>query len=369
MSRPRPPHLQKDISRHGKIVWYVRFGRGPKTRIRGVYGTPEFDAAYQEAISGKRALPAGKAARGTLEWLWMLYRQADAWTGLSLATRKQRENIMRPVLKTAGAEPLSRINKKAIEDGRKRRAATPTQAKHFVTTMRQMFMWATAADPPLARSDPTAGITFKRSKKDDTNDGFPVWSDDDIEKYERRWPRGTRERVLFDIYQFTGLRRGDASDVGKQHVRKGVISIRTEKTGMLVTIPILPELQMTLDAGPLGELSWFARLDGKPMVKESVGNFFAEACKMAGIYGKSGHGVRKAAATQAAENEATTAQMNSIFGWEGDAMASLYTKSANRTKIAAGAISKLSRTETETPKPPPDEKVGALGRKRQRKQS
>jgi Phage integrase family len=134
-------------------------------------------------------------------------------------------------------------------------------------------------------------------------------------------------------------------------------------------IPILPELQLTLDAGPLGELSWFARLDGKPMVKESVGNFFAEARKMAGIYGKSGHGVRKAAATQAAENEATMAQMNSIFGWEGDAMASLYTKSANRTKIAAGAIEKLSRTETETPKPSPTVKVGALGRKRQRKQS
>jgi integrase len=175
--------------------------------------------------------------------------------------------------------------------------------------------------------------------------GFPPWNEDDIEKFERRWPRGTRERVLFDIYQFTGLRRGDASVVGKQHVRKGIISIRTEKTGMLVTIPILPELQKTLDAGPLGELSWFARLDGRPMVKESVGSFFAEACKMAGIYGKSGHGVRKAAATQAAENEATTAQMNSIFGWEGDAMASLYTKSANRTKIAAKAINKLSRNK------------------------
>jgi hypothetical protein len=114
-------------------------------------------------------------------------------------------------------------------------------------------------------------------------------------------------------------------------------------------------------------LSWFARLNGKPMVKESVGNFFADACKMAGIYGKSGHGVRKAAATQAAENEATTAQMNSIFGWEGDAMVSLYMKSANRTKIAAGAIEKVTRTKTATPKPPPAEKVGALGRKGQTK--
>ena len=185
------------------------------------------------------------------------------FTGHAQAAREHHA----PRAQDSRRRTLSRINKKAIEDGRKRRAATPTQAKHFVTTMRQMFMWAIAADPPLARSDPTAGITFKRSKKDDTNDGFPVWSDDDVEKFERRWPRGTREQVLFDIYQFTGLRRGDASDVGKQHVRKGVISIRTEKTGMLVTIPILPELQKTLDAGPLGELSWFARLDGKPMVK------------------------------------------------------------------------------------------------------
>lgn len=60
------------------------------------------------------------------------------------------------------------------------------------------------------RSDPTVGISFKRSKKD-KGDGFPVWFEDDIIKHETRWPRGTRERVLFDIYQFTGLRRGDAT--------------------------------------------------------------------------------------------------------------------------------------------------------------
>jgi hypothetical protein len=125
-------------------------------------------------------------------------------------------------------------------------------------------------------------------------------------------------------------------------VNHPAITRASSPLAMLVTIPILPELQKTLDAGPLGELNWFARLNGKPMVKESVGNFFADACKMAGIYGKLGHGVRKAAATQAAENEATTAQMNSIFGWEDYAMAPLYTKSANRTKIAAKAIKKLS---------------------------
>jgi len=128
-------------------------------------------------------------------------------------------------------------------------------------------------------------------------------------------------------------------------VRDGVIHLRTEKTGMVVSIAILPELQETLDAGPLGDLSWFAKLDGDTMTKESVGNFFKEACVKAGITTKSGHGVRKAAATEAADNGATHAELNSIFGWEGDQMASLYTKSANRKKLAAGAIVKLRRTK------------------------
>ena len=120
--------------------------------------------------------------------------------------------------------------------------------------MRGMFTWALDQPEKLVRSDPTHGIGFKRSRKEKKSEGFPVWTDDDIVAFERRWPRGTRERVMFDIFCYTGLRRGDAAVVGRQHVRDGVISIHTEKTGMLVTIPILDDLQKTLDAGPTGDL-------------------------------------------------------------------------------------------------------------------
>jgi hypothetical protein len=41
------------------------------------------------------------------------------------------------------------------------------------------------------------------------------------------------------VYMYTGLRRGDAARVGKQHVRNGVISLQTEKTGQWVHIPTL----------------------------------------------------------------------------------------------------------------------------------
>jgi hypothetical protein len=75
MPRPRPPHLQRSESRHGKVVWFVQMKRGaPKIRIRGEYGSPEFDAAYQAAVTHQPApkKPEIKASQGTLEWAWLL---------------------------------------------------------------------------------------------------------------------------------------------------------------------------------------------------------------------------------------------------------------------------------------------------------
>lgn len=71
---------------------------------------------------------------------------------------------------------------------------------------------------------------------------------DDVQRYERHWPIGTKERVWLGVLLYTGLRRGDAVRLGRQHVRDGVATIRTEKTGVTVTIPILP----VLDENPAG---------------------------------------------------------------------------------------------------------------------
>jgi len=44
--------------------------------------------------------------------------------------------------------------------------------------------------------------------------------------------------------------RADAVRLGRQHVQAGIISFRRQKTGNPVDIPILPELQVALDAMP-----------------------------------------------------------------------------------------------------------------------
>lgn len=125
-------------------------------------------------------------------------------------------------------------------------------------------------------------------------------------------------------------------------------------------------MQRTLDAGPTGELAFICGARGKPLTKESFGTAFKAACKVAGVFNRSAHGCRKIGATRAAENGASVAQLNAIFGWSGTAMASLYTQAADRKRLAQEAMSKVLReNETTTSIPAPRLPVRGKGRKAQ----
>jgi hypothetical protein len=96
MPRPRLPFLQKQVTRHGKVVWYVRRGAGPRIRIKSAHGSTEFFAEYQAAVAALAvASSKGKVWAGSLEWLIRRYRESSAWESLAPATRDQRENILR----------------------------------------------------------------------------------------------------------------------------------------------------------------------------------------------------------------------------------------------------------------------------------
>lgn len=338
MPRPRPPYLHRETNRHGATVWYVRKGQGPRIRIRAAFGTPEFDAEYQAALAGAPRQKRGEPEVGTLVWLLARYRETAEWAALSPATRRQRDNIFVHVRDAAGHHPATKVTQAQIINGKERRGGTPAQARNFLDAMRGLFRWAKKAG--LVRIDPTAGVDNPPRK---AGEGFVAWTEDHVAAYEARWPIGTRQRVWLDVLLYTGLRRGDAVRLGRQHVREGVAAIRTEKSGgkVEVTLPILPVLQATLDASPCGDLTFIAGANGRPLTKESFGNEFKAACRAAGVPG-SAHGVRKIAATRAANAGATVAQLEAIFGWTGGTMASLYTRKADRKRLATAAMHLLS---------------------------
>lgn len=320
-------------------MWYVKTSRaGPRTRIRAEFGTEAFWTEYHAAVAGQTPQKTVAAGKDTLAWAVGLYQKSSAWTKLSEATRRQRKNILDKVLETGGSARLADVTRKAIIDGRERRMDRPAAARHFIETMRHFFGWALESE--FVTVDPTQGV--KVPKK--STEGFAAWDETDCAKYEARWPLGTRERLAYAILRYTGLRRGDAAAVGRQHVKEGVIRLKTQKTGEKVAIVMAPELIEAIEAGPCGELSFIATWENRPMVKEGFGNFMRDACRAAGV-SKSCHGLRKLSATRDAEAGWSEAELEAKYGWRGGRMASHYTKSMDREKLSINAS---RRTENGT---------------------
>jgi plasmid stabilization system protein ParE len=153
MPRPRPPSLHRQVTQHGRTVWYVRVGKGPRVRIRAAYGSPEFSAEYQVAVASARPCNTPSTSVGTLAWLIARYRESAAWAALSATTRRQREAIFLHVLESAGTKPFIRIDTATINAGLERRAGTPSAARHFLDSLRGVFRWALRAGH--TKVDPT----------------------------------------------------------------------------------------------------------------------------------------------------------------------------------------------------------------------
>src|SRR5581483_9948932 len=104
---------------------------------------------------------------------------------------------------------------------------------------------------------------------------------------------------------------------------------------MWVEKPVLPRLADVIARSPTGALTFLETSFGKPYTPAGFGNWFREQCDQAGLPQCSAHGLKKAAATAAAENGATEQQMMALFDWTTPAQAAVYTRAANRKKMAA----------------------------------
>ncbi|WP_336294053.1 tyrosine-type recombinase/integrase [Bartonella sp. CB169] len=346
MSKPRPLHLVKQVTKHGKIVWYVRIGHGSRRRVHGTYGTQEFIDSYKRALAELQGIippkpKPGKLIEGSFAWLLKQYFNSVDWHSLAKVTKKQKELILMKVCDSIGNIPYREIKKAHITAGVERRKETPAMARNFLKALNGLFKWA--IDQSLLENNPTVGVKRPTLKN---KDGFPAWTEEDIEKYYQRWSIGTHERVWIDVLLYTGLRRGDAVRIGWKDVKDNIIHLKTEKSKFQtdVFLPILPELATTLETSPIGDETFICGKEGKSLIKESFGNLFRDACNAAGIK-KSAHGLRKLAATRAANSGATVSQLKALFGWTEDKMASLYTKSADRRRLSLEAIKKFQKSE------------------------
>jgi integrase len=359
MPKPRFWGVEPHRSRHGRLRWYFRPDRTkPRIRLPDNFGSAEFELAYRAAVAGEappasQSLPrqGRRASKGSLAWLVALYLASPAFLGNRASTQRPRRTMLEKLGAEKGQVDIEDIDRSVIQEAMNARRETVHMANAWLTTVSNMFDWAMQeqTDPATGRpfrldSNPCEFVKrFQPPKKDDLDaeeDGHPTFTDEDLAAFEAAYPHGTLGRLIYEVLLCTGLRVGDAAHVGRQHVKDGVLRLKTEKTRTPVALRVLRRLEHALAVGPKGldtELAWITKKNGKAMDKNDLGRVFGEACRKIGLK-RSAHGMRKAAARRYIEAGARPEQLKAIFGWTTSAMVDKYTKMFNREKVSLRAM-------------------------------
>lgn len=334
----RLPYVSLDKGRY----YLRRRGWPRRIRLPDTLASPEFLVAYYEAIRTLEAeakLPKRRATAGTLSWLCQQYYQSAEFKALARSSRSVRRNILERLCEIAGDVPFPLVDAKNIRRRRDALASRPESANGFLKAIRALFKWA--VDAGHMGHNPATEVPRIKVK----SDGFHTWSVAEVEQFMRRHGPGTKPHLALSLLLYTGVRRSDAVKLGRQMVRNGWLTLRVQKTGQELSIPILPALQEAIDLAPSGHLTFLVTEFGKPFTAAGFGNWFRARCDEAGLDRCTAHGLRKAGATLAANHGATEHALMAIYGWASPKQAAVYTKAANRRRLAEGSMGLIRLTD------------------------
>lgn len=383
--RRLPKYCVEDRDRYNNIRIYFRRKGFPKVRLEGVPWTPEFMALYEQALQGSAPAVADDgrpkitpATQGSWRWLCQEYFSRSApYRLLDATTRAAQRRILEatfgePIAPKSpllfGDMPLQKFGKAAIAVLRDRKIETPHAANAIVKAVRAVFRWAVDDETLTAiKSNPADEVRyFKRA-----SDGHHTWTIDEVRQFEARHPLGTTARLALALLLYTGARRSDVVRMGPQMVSDGWLSFTVRKGRnkrvTKVDIPVLPALQAVIEASPTGHLAYLVTHHGKTYSDTGFSNRMRDWCNQAGLPHCSAHGLRKAGATIAANNGATTKQLMAIFGWAEPEQAEHYTQHAERRRLAGDAMGLIDVGRTEYKGVPLPAQVAKSGTKTAKK--
>jgi integrase len=339
--------------RHGKVRHYFRRGND-RVALPGLPGSQEFRAAYEAALTGTISEKINRGERGGADSVSAAitgYFASSGFNSLALETRRTWRNILERFRAEFGADPLARLETKHIDAMVGAKASTPASARNFLKALRALMRHCILVK--WRKDDPTAGIKMPSYR----SEGYRTWTEDDIAKFETRHAIGTRARLALALLLYTAQRRADVVIMGRQHVRIGCITVRQQKTGTTLSIPLHPALQSVLDATTNEHLTFLTTSAGKPFTAAGFTNWFRDMCNAAGLpNGTSAHGLRKAACRRLAEAGCSANEIAAISGHASLKEVARYTKAADQMRMAQSAIDTMveafpTKTKTGTGKP------------------
>ena len=245
---------------------YFRRRGYPRVRLPGLPWSPSFMAAYEAAFSGPRAaIGAGRIKPGSVSAVVAEYFDSQQFfASKSPGTQRMRRGILERFRAAYGDRPFALLPPEWIEALLD--AKPPHAARSWLVTLRSLCQFAIKRG--WLRTDPTRDIKQRSIK----GDGFHTWTEEEISQFEAHHPMGSKPRLALALLLYTAQRRSDVVRIGRQHIKDGVLTVKQQKTGVTLAIPVHPQLQAVLDATPSEHLTFLVTATGKPY----GGNAFSE---------------------------------------------------------------------------------------------
>ena len=267
MTKIRLRYIHEFVDRHGKVRRYVRLP-GRKRVPLPALPEPPSSCGLQELRSPARFLRPGwcrshcarhdrRCSRELLPVLRLLRR-------LLPRHARVRRNILERFRTEHRDKRVALLQRAHIDRMVAAKVGTPSAARNFLDTIRALMRHC--LDQGWRVDDPTQGVKRLRIK----TEGFRTWTEADIAAFEAVHSVGTRARLALALLLYTAQRRSDVVRLGRRHVRDGVIQVRHQKMGVVVT----PVLAAILEATPSQHLT-----DGKPFSPPGFTNWFRDMCK------------------------------------------------------------------------------------------
>jgi integrase len=339
-----PKFCSWNVDRHG--VRRVRFRRaGFSTYLTGTPWGEEFMRQLAAAIDGVKAeqtteLGSERTLAGSIDALCVSYFRSPEYLDLKPSTQKQRRHIIERFRAEHGRKPVKGLQREHIKTLLGAKSATPESANHLLKGLRVLLAYA--VDLGWISVNPAKDIECYSRK----GDGYHTWTEEEIERFQERYPIGTKPGLALALGLYTAQRKGDVIRMGWQHIRGDAIAVRQEKTATPLMLPLHPELSAVLASMPRTNLTFLVTEWGAPFSSGYFGNWFRRQCNAAGLPQCSFHGLRKAAATRLADAGCTTHEIAAVTGHRSLKEVERYTKAANQLRLAQQAMQVQLRGET-----------------------
>jgi len=339
MTRIRLEYVHEYRDVRGKLRRYFRRPGFKRIALPGLPGSTEFMAAYERALAGlPKPIGADRTKPGTVNAAIVGYYQCLAFRELAPSTQYKRRTILERFRSANGDKSIRTLPQEFIT--RTLNQMKPGEARNWLKALRHLLDFA--VDQKFRADNPARGFKLPKMKGGHRR----PWTDLEVDQYEKAHPIGSKARLAFALGLFTIQRAGDVTRMGRQHIRNGELVVRQGKTGVQLTLPIVPELQRVLNATPNEHMTFLVAKDGRPYRGTGFSQQFRIWCDEAGLpKGCTFHGLRATGCTKLADNGCSA---HEIAAWSGHMTlkeVERYTRSANQKRLARSAIER-SKTKT-----------------------